>query len=123
MARSGTPGHDDALIGALLGGAAVEEAAGLSRRTARRRLAEPTFREALTEARQARLARVVEVLAAGSIAAVNTLVELLGPATPASVRHAAARTILEVDERRRQQAEVEDRLAAIDSQLAQEPPE
>ena len=65
MARSGTPGRDAALIAALLGGATVEDAAstaGLSRRTAFRRLDDPTFRQALAEAKQARLARVVEVM-------------------------------------------------------------
>jgi hypothetical protein len=117
MARIGTSGHDGALIAALLGGASVEDAArlaGLSRRTAFRRLDDPTFRQALAEAKRARLARVVEVIAAGSLLAVNTLIELLGPETPPSVRHASAKSILELDERRRQQVEVEDRLAAIE---------
>jgi hypothetical protein len=76
MARSGTPGRDAALIAALLGGATVEDAAGtagLSRRTAFRRLDDPTFRQALAEAKRARLARVVDVLAAGSVTAVGWL--------------------------------------------------
>jgi hypothetical protein len=123
MARSGTPGRDGALIAALLGGATIEDAAraaGFSLRTAHRRLADPTFRNLLAEARQARLARVVEVLAAGSLVAVNTLVELLGQGTPPTVRHAAAKTILERDERRRQQVEIEERLSAIETQLGHE---
>jgi hypothetical protein len=123
VVRIGTSGHDGALIAALLGGASVEDAAslaGLSLRTAYRRLADPTFRDTLAEAKQARLARVVEVIAAGSLLAVNTLIELLGPETPPSVRHASAKSILELDERRRQQVEVEDRLAAIEAQLAHE---
>lgn len=123
MARSGTPGRDAALIAALLGGATVEDAAGtagLSRRTAFRRLDDPTFRQALAEAKRARLARVVDVLTAGSVTAVGTLVALLEPGTPASVRHAAARTILEVDERRRQQATVDGGLDAIEALLAHE---
>lgn len=65
VARIGTSGHDGALIAALLGGASVEDAArlaGLSLRTAYRRLADPTFRDTLAEAKQARLARVVEVM-------------------------------------------------------------
>ena len=65
MARIGTSGHDGALIAALLGGASVEDAAslaGLSLRTAYRRLADPTFRDTLLEAKQARLARVVEAM-------------------------------------------------------------
>ena len=113
VARIGTSGHD----GALLGGASVEDAAslaGLSLRTAYRRLAEPTFPDTLAEAKKAPLARVVEVIAAGSLLAVNTLIELLGSETPPSVRHASAKSILETDERRRQQVEVEDRLTAIE---------
>jgi hypothetical protein len=123
MARIGTSGHDGALIAALLGGASVEGAAnlaGLSLRTAFRRLADPTFQATLAEAKRARLARVVEVLAAGSLLAVNTLIELLGPETPPSVRHASAKSILELDERRRQQVENEGRLSALEAQLAHE---
>ena len=125
MARSGTSSNDGALIAALIGGANVEDAAqaaGLSRRTAFRRLADPTFVRALNEAKRARLDRVVDVLTAGSLVAVTTLVDLLAPGTPPSVRHAAARTILDIDERRRQQAEIEARLSAIKAQLRHEEP-
>ena len=75
MARIGTSGHDGALIAALLGGASVEDAArlaGLSLRTAFRRLADPTFQATLAEAKQARLARVVEVIAAKASSATTS---------------------------------------------------
>jgi hypothetical protein len=57
---------DDLLIGHLLAGRSIgtaAELAGLSRKTADRRLADPAFREKLEEARAALRGRVLDRLA------------------------------------------------------------
>jgi hypothetical protein len=67
---------DDRLIAALAGGATVQDAARaarMSRRTAQRRLTDPTFRRQVDEARSKILDRLVDQLGAGALEAVAAL--------------------------------------------------
>jgi hypothetical protein len=67
---------DDRLIAALAGGATIQDAAKaarVSRRTVHRRLADPTFRQQVDEARSKILDHLVDQLGAGALEAVAAL--------------------------------------------------
>jgi len=90
-----------ALIAALAAGLTVREAAGrahIGERTARRRLEDPAFRRRVADARAALLERAIGRMAASTTAAADTLQALLD-AESESVRHAAAKTLLELASR------------------------
>jgi len=76
---------DATFLAALLGGASAAEAAtkaGISKRTASRRLADPAFQAALADTKREQRARAVDALGAASTQAVATLVELLDADPP-----------------------------------------
>jgi hypothetical protein len=108
------------LIAALAGGATIESAAaraGVSERTARRRLDEPEFRKQVDEARREMLTRAVGKLADAGTEAAETLRKLL-QAESESVRLGACRAILELGTRLREAEELERRLVALEEQQA-----
>jgi len=108
-------GADAALLAAFVSGAhiaAAAERAGISERTARRRLADPRFQRDLAQARSDLVVASVNALSAAAAAAVAAMVDLLVPATPSSVRLGAARAILELGLRLR---EGDDLLARLDA--------
>lgn len=97
MAGTGKKG-DDALVVALASGATVTLAArkaGLSDRTARRRLADAAFRLRVSGARSELVRRAVGKLAGAGALAVKTLRTLAKDATSEQVRLGAARALLE----------------------------
>jgi hypothetical protein len=53
--------------------------------------------------------------------AVKTLVGLLNPSTPPSVRYSAGRAIVELGLRLREAVELEDRLKALETKMGVEP--
>jgi hypothetical protein len=121
VAASGRKNADAALVVALAGGKSVEAAAGeagVSERTAYRRLADPAFRQRVTGARATMVERALGELAAGAAAAVGTLRDLhADKATPPAVRQSAARSYLEMGRRLTEAVEVEQRLAALEQAL------
>jgi hypothetical protein len=124
MAHRGRKYADDALMLALVCGATVENAAakaGVSRRTAARRLADPEFQRRLQELGTEMVKRCSSALTAASAEAIKTLLALLGPTTPHAVRLGAARATLEMGIRMREIADMEDRMAALEVQMASEP--
>jgi hypothetical protein len=120
MAHRGRQQADDALLLALACGATVENAArqaGVSPRTAHRRMADESFRQRLQGLRADMVQRTSGALTAAATEAVRTLVELLRPAAPAAVRLGAARSVLEIGLKVRETAELEHRLAALEERL------
>jgi hypothetical protein len=112
---------DATFLAALLGGASAAEAAtkaGISKRTASRRLADPAFQAALADTKREQRARAVDALGAASTQAVATLVELLDADTPPPTRHAAARSILDLGPRLREAQDLEARVAALEAAMA-----
>jgi hypothetical protein len=90
---------DDRLIAALAGGATIQSAARaarVSRRTAHRRLTDPTFRQQVDEARSRILDRLVDQLGSGALEAVAALRGVLVEPTldGAGVSVQAARALL-----------------------------
>ena len=106
---------------ALVGGATIENAAhaaGISRRTAHRRLKEPRFQDRLRAIRGDMVQRAAGTLAAASSEAVKTLLTLQEDANPGSVRLGAARAILELGSKLRESTDLADRIAALEAQLS-----
>jgi hypothetical protein len=121
MAQDKRKRAEERLLLSLVCGATVEAAArqcGLHEKTVRRRLAEPAFRRRLQELRTEMVVRTAGSLTAASTESVRTLLELQKPATPASVRLGAARTVLELGIKLREAADLESRVAALEEQLA-----
>ena len=121
MARS-RKNADEALLRGLACGATVESAAraaGISARTAHRRLKEEGFQKRLRDMRAEMVQRTAGMLTGSGLEAGKTLVSLLDPTNPPTVRHAAARTILEFGLRLRENAEMEERIAALEARAAQ----
>lgn len=117
MARTKKPTADHQLLLALACGASVENAArqcGLSESTARRRLKTPEFAKELQEIRAGMVERTSATLTAVGAEAVKALVSLLAATTPPPVRLGAARTVLELGIRFRENADFGPRLAALE---------
>ena len=112
---------DPALVVALAAGATYAEAAaqaGVSERTARRRMDDPAFRAALDDARAEVVSRAVDRLSAVATDAVDTLAALLGPGVPPPTRLGAARAVLELGSRLREEHDLAARLGALEEALA-----
>jgi hypothetical protein len=122
----GKKNADEALLLALACGATVEQAAqaaGLSARTAHRRLAEPGFQQRLEQLRAEMSQRTGGMLIAAGMEAVKTLLTLQGSTTPAAVRLGAARAILEFSMKLRESNELAVRVAALEFQVQSSPRE
>ena len=121
MARS-RKNADEALLRGLACGATVDSAAraaGISVRTAHRRLKEEAFQKRLRDVRSELVQRTAGMLTGSGLEAGKTLVSLLDPTVPPTVRHGAARTILELGLKLRENAEMEERIAALEARAAQ----
>ena len=89
---------DDQLFQALVSGCHIENAAslaGISVRTAYRRLADPVFKQQLQEARQSLRESILAKLADAGHDAVGTLWELMQTADDEGVRLRAAKAVLD----------------------------
>jgi hypothetical protein len=109
-------GADGLLLAALAAGAPVEQAAaqaGLSTRTAYRRLADPGFRSRLAAARDEVIVSALAALARATGQAVITLAELLESGDE-RVRLGAAKALLEQTLRLREAVLLEERLATLE---------
>jgi hypothetical protein len=119
MAGTGRKNADAALLAALTAGKATEDAAaavGVSPRTAYRRLADPAFRQRLAEAQAQLVAQALGKVTASATAAA-TLEQLL-TAESETVRLGAARTILELGTKVRENSDLAARMQALERLLA-----
>lgn len=120
MAGKGRHNADEQLLMALACGVTVENAArqaGISPRTAYRRLAEPDFRQRLQKMRGDMVSRTAGTLTAAASEAVRTLLELLKNPTSSAVRLGAARAVLEIGMKLREVADLEVRLADLEQRI------
>ncbi len=91
------------------------ERAGVSERTVRTRLADPAFKQRVTEARADMVERTMAALTASSVAATQTLHQLLD-AESENVRLGAARSLIELAAKLRESYDLEARIAALEAQ-------
>jgi hypothetical protein len=122
MARRCGKQADQALLLALACGATVENAArkaGISERTAYRRLDNAAFVQQLQQLRADMVQRTAGMLTGAGLGAVKTLVDLQqdGAVSP-TVRRRAARDVLELAIRYRETADLEGRVATLEEGLA-----
>lgn len=104
LAEIGIPGEeielkgDDKLFQALVSGCHVENAAviaGISERTAYRRLADPEFRSRLNQARESLRESILAKLADAGHDAIGVLTDLMHTAEDEATRLKAAKTVLD----------------------------
>ena len=111
--------RDELLLAALASGRPIEQAAqaaGVSKRTAYRRLADPRFAARLAQARDELISSALGELVEGASKAVKTLTELLD-ADDERVRLAAAKSHLEQLLRLRETLTLSQRLTALERAL------
>jgi HEAT repeat protein len=119
MAGGDRRNADSVLVTALAAGATVEAAAktaGVSERTAYRRLDDPAFRQGVINARAEMVSRAVARLSATSTLAADTLRKLLD-ARSETVRLGAARAILELGSKLRESEDLAERVRALEERL------
>jgi hypothetical protein len=121
MPQRGRRNVDSLLIMALACGATLENAAanvGVSKATAYRRSQEPEFQQELSKTKAEMVARTASMLTAAAGEAVKTLLALQKDSTPPASRLGAAKAILELGVRFRELGELGERIAAIETRLA-----
>jgi len=120
VARRGRKNADEALLLALVCGMTVENAAdraGVSRRTATRRLADAEFCRRKRQMQADMVQRTLGMLTAGGIESAKTLLTLQQPAAPPAVRLGAARSVLELGIKIREVTDLEERVAGLEAQV------
>jgi hypothetical protein len=114
---------DEVLLQALAWGATVENAArkaGISERTAYRRLNDPSFVQRLEQLRADMVQRTAGMLSGAGMGSVKVLVDLQNDVSvPAGVRRRSARDVLELGLRFRETTAWERRLDALDEHLVE----
>jgi hypothetical protein len=93
--------------------------AGLCVRTVYRRLADSDFQEQLRQERAELARRNAGLLTASSLESVRTLVELQGTALPPAARLGAARAIIGLGMKLREEADLAERVAALERRQEQ----
>ncbi len=122
MTQRGRRHTDQLLVMALACGATVEKAAAsavLGEATVYRRLKDPEFQEQLRKTKAEMVTRTAGMLTAAAGEAVKTLLALQKDSIPPASRLGAAKAILELGVHLRQSAELEERIAALESQIAE----
>ena len=102
--------------GALVNQAALK--AGVSERTVYHRLQQPEFQARIQAFQDETLQRAAAVLTAAAQEGIHSLVALQDRSTPPNVRRAAARDILDMGLRLRENADLEKRLLALENRAA-----
>jgi hypothetical protein len=122
VARSARKKAEANLLRLLACGATVESAArsaGVAERTVYRRLADPKFQERIAKAQVEMLQRATAMANAATVESVKTLLELQGAGNPPHVRLGAARAMVEACLKLRLNADIEERLAAVEAHQSQ----
>ncbi len=112
---------DEVLLAALACGATAEAAAqkaGVSRATVQRRLQDPKFCQRLQQLGTDMVKRSASALTAAAVEAIKTLLSLQASSIPHAVRLGAARSVLEIGMKLREVANMEERVAALEAQMA-----
>jgi hypothetical protein len=116
---------DAALLAELAAGRTLTDAAataGISMRTAIRRMQDAGFQRQLRDAQAETIGRAVARLGAASAAAVAVLASMLAPDKPDVIRVRAATGILDQLVRLRSAVELEQRVADLEQRLTDEAP-
>jgi len=121
MSQKGRQNADGQLMLLLACGATLETAArqaGVSLRTAKRRVADPEFKRQLNTMRWDMVDRAVGTITAAMGEAAKTLIMLQKETVPHPSRLGAARAVLEIGLKLRDQYDLERRLAELEERMA-----
>lgn len=121
MSHTGRRNADETLAVCVAAGDTVRDAAttaGVSERTARRRMADPHFRDRVAKLRTEMTAQALGRMAARMASAADVLGELLNSDRD-SVRLGAARTLIEMGLKLRDTLEVDARITALEEHVAE----
>jgi hypothetical protein len=113
--------QNPSLLACIASGLSTAEAirrSGIPKRTAYRRIAEPSFQEKLARIRRRMIDQCVAIVARSSSTAARTLRSLLSPNVPNNIRLAASRILVEQTIGLKSFAELEQRICAIERNLA-----
>ena len=116
MAGGDRSNADHLIVAALAAGTTNQEAAtaaGVGERTVRRRLEDPSFRRQVSDARSALLEQAVSRMAGATTEAADTLRSLL-KAESENVRHAAAKTLLDLTSKGIELLDLAERIAQLE---------
>jgi len=109
---------DEKLLLALACGASVESAArsaGVSPRTAHRRLKDPEFQRQLRKLKREMMERASSILTAGTLEAAKSFLAFQDPSTSQTVRLGAARSIFQYSLKMQERLDFEERIAALEN--------
>jgi hypothetical protein len=123
MPKRNRQAANETLMIALACGATVEQAArqaGMSRRTAQRRLADETFKKRLKEMTAEMVKRTAGMLTAASQESVKTLLRLHDTSNPPAVQLGAARSVLQLGMKQRESSDLEERMAEVERRVAEQ---
>jgi hypothetical protein len=112
--------RDAELIALLASGAsqrAAAASAGLSERTVQRRMRDPSFRTAVTSARDELFSQTLAKMARATGKAADALEDLVGKMNSPAVRLGAARAILEFGTRLRESVDLAERIRLVEAHL------
>jgi hypothetical protein len=121
MKRKQVKKNEQQVLLAMACGATVEAAAkqaDVHPRTVYRRMRDPKFRRELARIRGEMVGRTAGMLTATSLEAVKALHDLLKTGTP-TLKHSAARTVLEFTTKIREIVDLESRMQDLEDELAE----
>jgi hypothetical protein len=112
--------RDERILMALACGSTIEQAATkgeVTAKTVQRRMQEPEFRKRLHMLRSEMVSRAASMLTAAALEAVKTLLSLQNENVQAAVRLGAAKAVLELGAKFRENVELEDRIRELEEKF------
>jgi hypothetical protein len=112
--------RDERILMALACGSTIEQAAAkgeVTAKTVQRRMQEPDFRKRLHMLRSEMVSRAASMLTAAALEAVKTLLSLQNENVQAAVRLGAAKAVLELGAKLRENVELEERIRQLEEKF------
>jgi hypothetical protein len=122
MANSAKEQRDERILMALACGSTIEQAAAkgeVTVKTVQRRMQEPEFRKRLHLLRSEMVSRSASMLTAAAMEAVKTLLSLQNENVQAAIRFGAAKAVLELGAKLRENVELEERIRQLEEKLGE----
>jgi hypothetical protein len=114
--------RDERILMALACGSTIEQAAAkgeVTAKTVQRRMQEPEFRKRLHTLRSEMVSRAASMLTAAALEAVKTLLSLQNEQVQAAVRLGAAKAVLELGAKLRENVELEERIRQLEEKFGE----
>jgi hypothetical protein len=122
MANTAKEQRDERILMARACGSTIEQAAAkgeVTTKTVQRRMQEPDFRKRLHTLRSEMVSRAASMLTAAAMEAVKTLLSLQNENVQAAVRLGAAKAVLELGAKLRENVELEERIRQLEEKFGE----